>query len=154
MRLWSLHPKHLDARGLVALWREGLLAQAVLRGLTRGYKHHPQLARFRKSRSPVASVARYLHLVCDEADRRGYRFDRRKLPRRAPGARIAVTAGQLEYEWLHLKAKLSVRDRRRLAELRSVSRPEAHPLFRVVPGPVEDWEITSRPRRTIPSSRR
>ncbi|HEU5178767.1 MAG TPA: pyrimidine dimer DNA glycosylase/endonuclease V, partial [Burkholderiales bacterium] len=32
MRLWSLHPKYLDARGLVALWREALLAQAVLRG--------------------------------------------------------------------------------------------------------------------------
>jgi hypothetical protein len=29
-RIWSLHPKYLDARGLVALWREGLLAQAVL----------------------------------------------------------------------------------------------------------------------------
>jgi len=25
MRLWTLHPKYLDARGLVALWREGLL---------------------------------------------------------------------------------------------------------------------------------
>src|SRR5262245_42918183 len=105
MRLWSLHPRHLDARGLVALWREGLLAQAVLRGLTRGYRHHPQLSRFRGSRAPVAAVARYLHAVCDEADRRGYRFDRRKLGRRVSGARIAVTSGQLAYEWTHLKAK-------------------------------------------------
>jgi len=30
MRLWSLHPRYLDAKGLVALWREGLLAQKVL----------------------------------------------------------------------------------------------------------------------------
>jgi hypothetical protein len=37
---------YLDGRGLVALWREALLAQAVLRGRTRGYRH-PQLARFR-----------------------------------------------------------------------------------------------------------
>src|SRR5262245_51118309 len=115
MRLWSLHPRHLDARGLVALWREGLLAQAVLRGLTRGYRHHPRLARFRGSRAPVAAVAAYLHLVCDEADRRGYRFDRRKLARRARGARLAVTAGQVEYEWRHLKAKLKARDRGKLA---------------------------------------
>jgi hypothetical protein len=43
MRLWSLHPQYLDPQGLVALWREALLAQAVLRGKTRGYKHHPQL---------------------------------------------------------------------------------------------------------------
>ncbi len=34
MRLWTLHPKYLDPRGLVALWREALFAQAVLRGWT------------------------------------------------------------------------------------------------------------------------
>ena len=39
MRLWSLRPKYLDSQGLVALWREGLLAQAVLRGKTRGYRN-------------------------------------------------------------------------------------------------------------------
>jgi hypothetical protein len=144
MRLWSVHPKYLDARGLVALWREGLLAQAVLRGLTRGYRHHPQLARFRSVRSPVASVARYLHAVCDEAEQRGYRFDRRKLGRRTRGARIALTSGQLEYEWRHLKAKLRLRDRRKLAEVRRVARPDAHPSFRVVPGPVAEWEVVTR----------
>lgn len=32
MRLWSLHPSYLDAVGLVALWREGLLARKVLQG--------------------------------------------------------------------------------------------------------------------------
>jgi hypothetical protein len=32
MRLWSLHPEYLDANGLVALWREALLAQAFLQG--------------------------------------------------------------------------------------------------------------------------
>ncbi|MGP1680491.1 MAG: pyrimidine dimer DNA glycosylase/endonuclease V [Giesbergeria sp.] len=36
MRLWSLHPQYLDSKALVALRREGLLAQAVLAGLTRG----------------------------------------------------------------------------------------------------------------------
>jgi hypothetical protein len=37
MRLWTLHPRYLDSQGLVALWREGLLAQAVLRNRTRGF---------------------------------------------------------------------------------------------------------------------
>ncbi len=36
MRIWTLHPQYLDRQGLVALWREGLLAQEVLRGQTRG----------------------------------------------------------------------------------------------------------------------
>ena len=56
MRLWSIHPRSLDARGLVALWREGLLARKVLRGRTRGYRHHPQLQRFRDLRDPVAAI--------------------------------------------------------------------------------------------------
>jgi hypothetical protein len=32
MRLWSLHPRYLDAKGLQAVWREGLLAKKVLQG--------------------------------------------------------------------------------------------------------------------------
>lgn len=46
MRIWSVHPSLLDAKGLVACWRETLLAQKVLQGLTKGYKNHPQLDRF------------------------------------------------------------------------------------------------------------
>ena len=60
MRLWTLHPRYLDAAGLVALWREGLLARAVLRGKTRGYRHHPQLERFRCHASPRSAINRYL----------------------------------------------------------------------------------------------
>ena len=45
MKLWSIHPKYLDAKGLVALWREALLAQKVLDGKTEGYKNHPLKAR-------------------------------------------------------------------------------------------------------------
>ena len=147
MRLWTLHPKQLDARGLVAVWREGLLAQAVLRGRTRGYTRHPQLARFRASGSPVACIASYLAAVHEEAQRRGYRFDRRKIARGRCGRRMRVTAGQLRYEWRHLKAKLAVRDRAWLKSLRQVRKPVTHPLFRVVPGPVEGWEIGRERRR-------
>ena len=48
MRIWSLHPRYLDAKGLVAVWRETLLAKHVLEGKTKGYKNHPQLNRFRE----------------------------------------------------------------------------------------------------------
>lgn len=60
MRIWSLHPSLLDRRALVACWRETLLAQKVLRGLTRGYTNHPQLIRFRAHPQPLGAVATYL----------------------------------------------------------------------------------------------
>ena len=66
MRLWTLHPKYLDAKGLVALWREALLAQKVLRGATKGYRHHPQLLRFSNSKNPPAALAAYLKAVHEE----------------------------------------------------------------------------------------
>ena len=140
MRLWSLHPKYLDARGLVALWREGLLAQAVLRGATKGYVHHPQLLRFKEQASPVGAVAAYLRAVHDEASRRRYQFSGRKISRvRAQGA-LTVSRGQLDFEWRHLMAKLRVRDPQRRSQLLAVKRPQAHPLFRVVRGGVAPWE--------------
>lgn len=140
MRLWTIDPKYLDARGLVALWREALLAQAVLRGRTRGYTKHPQLTRFRASRSPVGCVAAYLAAVHEESARRDYRFDRRKIARTKRRESIPVTRGQLDYEWRHLKAKLAIRDREWLTTVNRITNPEPHPLFRVVPGPVEPWE--------------
>jgi hypothetical protein len=147
MRLWTLHPKYLDARGLVAAWREALLAQAVLRNRTTGYRRHPQLIRFRASRSPVASIGCYLAALQAEASRRGYRFDRRKIARAAPPVRLRATTGQIEYEWRHLRAKLAVRDKAWLAGLDHVGRPDAHPVFRVVPGAVEPWEVGRASRK-------
>jgi len=143
VRIWSLHPKYLDARGLVALWREALLAQAVLRGKTKGYQHHPQLLRFRAEDSPVGSIGEYLRAVHEEAAARSYRFAAVKITRVRALDRLTVSRGQLEYEWLHLLAKLKVRDPQRLRELAAVKRPEAHPLFRVVRGGVAQWEKRS-----------
>src|SRR6476646_9124589 len=79
MRLWSLHPKYLDAKGLVALWREALLARAVLRGQTKGYRQHPQVQRFREHATPVQMIEAYLYEVLCEAQRRGYAFDSSKV---------------------------------------------------------------------------
>jgi hypothetical protein len=144
MRLWTLHPKYLDGRGLVALWRESLLAQAVLKGQTRGYLRHPQLTRFRSSSSPLGSIAFYLQVVHAEAARRGYCFDATKIPPVVQVESIAVARGQLEYEWAHLKAKLRLRAPLWLADFEALSCPEPHPLFRIVPGPAAEWEIRVR----------
>ena len=137
MRIWSLHPSLLDRQGLVACWRETLLAQAVLAGKTKGYTRHPQLERFRAAVDPLGSIAAYLHGVADEADARGYRFDRTRVLATPSGDRIPVTEGQLLYELAHLRAKLSQRDPSRLASLED-GRP--HPVFTVQPGDMESWE--------------
>jgi hypothetical protein len=140
MRLWTIHPKHLDAKGLVALWREALLAQKVLQGLTRGYRHHPQLLRFLAARRPAAALASYLAVVHQEASRRGYRFDAGKIGPLRFRERIVETKGQLLYEWEHLRRKLAVRDPARFRASQSVAVPEPHPLFRIVRGKVRTWE--------------
>ena len=163
MRIWSLHPSLLDRRALVACWRETLLAQKVLRGLTRGYTNHPQLIRFRAHPQPLEAVAAYLSGLADEADARGYSFNRALIGAGesigkncadkvenpyASVARIPVPLGQLEYELAFLRHKVAGRNlewEHRLSE-RLAARGEltarAHPLFEVVPGAIEPWEKT------------
>ena len=142
MRLWTLHPKYLDAVGLVALWREALLARAVLRGLTRGYRHHPQLERFRAHASPRSAINAYLEKVHAESERRGYDFDASKVGPVRTAARIEVASGQLEHEWRHLMTKLRARSQGDYARWKDIAEPEAHPMFRIVRGPIEPWERT------------
>jgi hypothetical protein len=144
MRLWSLHPRYLDAKGLVALWREGLLAQKVLAGNTTGYRHHPQLTRFRDQPDAPGVIAVYLREIQREAARRGYRFDAAKIGRCAEDLNITVTRGQIDYELAHLRAKLKLRDQGALQRITAVTEPELHPLFRVVEGDVEAWEVLRR----------
>ena len=140
MRLWSVHPKHLDSKGLVALWREGLLARKVLRGETKGYRNHPQLERFREMHSPEDGIDFYLHHVVDEAERRNYRFDRSKLGPRPEDMVADVTTGQLAFEYAHLKRKLDVRDPKLSAALPGVEAVGTHPLFERIQGPIAQWE--------------
>lgn len=143
MRIWSVHPSQLDRAGLVACWRETLLAQAVLAGRTKGYQNHPQLVRFRATAEPLAAVGAYLSGLEAEARARGYRFDARRilLPGEPDGS-IPVTSGQLDYEWRHLGAKL---ERRSLEDAQrwAAAEPIPHPLFTVQDGPVEEWERVS-----------
>ncbi len=145
MRLWSLHPKYLDARGLVALWREALLAQAVLRGETTGYRYHPQLERFRAQCAPLGAIADYLREVYEEAVRRGYRFAPDKIGPAGGSGFITVTRGQLEYERCHLMTKLAIRDPQAFNQLEHIRRLQPHPLFRIVRGGIEKWEKRTAP---------
>ncbi len=157
MRLWSLHPRYLDPQGLVALWREALLARAVLRGETRGYRHHPQLDRFRDHASPRSAISQYLSAIHAEASSRGYAFDRSKVGIARSTTPIAVTEGQLEFEWGHLLKKLSVRSPEHYRRWRSLRSPGCHPLFRCRPGAVEPWErgaSAQLPPWTCPRCRR
>ena len=141
MRLWTIHPRHLDVKGLVAAWREALLAQKVLEDRTRGYRNHPQLKRFGASEHPLGAIAAYLRAIHGEALRRGYSFNEDKINPASFDDKIDSTRGQLLYEWEHLKRKIRLRDARKYAELEQVEEPDPHPLFNIVEGDIEDWEI-------------
>lgn len=140
MRIWSIHPKYLDAKGLVALWREALLVRHVLEGNTKGYKNHPQLDRFRKTANPAAYINAYLASVFEESRKRGYQFNIEKILPAAGNEKLTVTVGQLRFEAEHLRRKLKCRDQERYRDFLSVKTPEPHPMFDVVDGKIEEWE--------------
>lgn len=140
MRLWSIHPKYLDSQGLVAVWREGLLARKVLSGQTSGYRNHPQLTRFKRQQKPLKHIDAYLYHVWKEAKRRGYNFNRMKIGQRPSTERIPITTGQLTFELQHLRRKLHARDPERLKALEGIGIPNPHPIFVEKAGPTEKWE--------------
>jgi hypothetical protein len=140
MRLWTLHPSYLDARGLVALWREALLAQKVILGETRGYTAHPQLVRFRAHPEPMAMIAAYLHGIRLEAERRGYCFDGARIVSPPLCGEVEESQGQLLFEWSHLLGKLALRAPWLYGEHVNIALPGAHPLFRIVAGEKREWE--------------
>lgn len=141
MRLWSIHPRYLDSKGLVALWRETLLAQKVLQGKTKGYKEHPQLIRFKNLDDPINAISCYLHFIADEADSRKYKFNRNKIIKNEECPQIQVTEGQIKYEFKHLLKKLQIRDANRYNELKILNKIDTHPLFSRIDGNIEEWEI-------------
>lgn len=145
MRLWTVHPRYLDTKGLLAAWREALLAQKVLKGETRGYRNHPQLHRFKASAEPIGAIAKYLRAIHEEASHRGYSFDAGKIEAASYDGRLSCTRGQLLYEWQHLKEKLRVRDAGRYREIKDLAEPCEHPLFKIIEGDIEAWEITGKP---------
>ncbi len=143
MRLWSLHPKYLDSKGLVALWREALLAKAVLEGKTIGYKNHQQLTRFRECDNPVDCINQYLDYVYKESVQRGYNFNGKKIDTFPHYLTLTVTDRQIKYEANHLARKLKTRNKSGYLSLRSQKLIDPHPLFKIIKGEVEDWEVLS-----------
>lgn len=141
MRIWSLHPKYLDTKGLVALWRETLLAKHVLEGRTKGYKNHPQLDRFKKSENPTDAINQYLAEVYDEAIARNYNFDKDKISWNFKVTKLTVTDKQLAYEVNHLLNKLQIRDLNKYDKLKANGVFDTHSLFYVIEGEIEDWEV-------------
>src|SRR5262249_36546318 len=144
MRIWSIHPRYLDSKGLIAVWRETLLAKKVLENKTRGYKNHPQLHRFKEAKQSLDCISQYLAEIYQETLRRNYSFDKKKFKRHFTVSSLTVTEGQLDFEINHLKAKLKKRDPMKWREMRVTTQIEPHPLFRVVPGNIEPWEKVQR----------
>ncbi len=159
MRLWSVHPRYFDRQALIACWREGLLAQAVIAEPGRGYSHHPQLHRFQQAEDPQSAIGDYLSAIVDEADARGYNFAREKILRIGSRETLTVSDGQLAYEWRHLAAKMQQRSPDVWKRWESVTTASPHPSFTVVEGPIAEWEKVDprtgtatppRPRETKP----
>jgi len=148
--LWSIHPKYLDAKGLVALWREAILARKVLEGRTKGYRNHPQLERFKACTEPVECIDAYIYYVWLESVERGYSFDRSKVRKVVKVSVIPVTEGQVNYEFQRLLGKLEVRDPRRYQQLVNCRRVEVNPVFKVIPGGIEPWERVKPARTGLP----
>jgi len=145
MRLWSIHPQYLDSKGLVALWREGLLAKKVLEGKTKGYKNHSQLERFKNFKDPILAINSYLFYVLKEAKLRNYKFNEKKL--KIDGKilykKIPVTEGQIKFEFRHLLSKLKRRDKRHyrfLLKLKKGGKILTNPIFYQIKGKKEKWE--------------
>ncbi len=141
MRLWSLHPKYLDALGLVAVWREGLLAKKALQSRTKGYTKHPQLIRFKNHHSPLKAIDCYLSHIFFESEKRGYKFDKRNISKVSKNIKkIEVTLGQVDYEFNHLKNKLRKRKYSLYKKITKNEEIKVHPLFVTVIGGIESWE--------------
>jgi len=139
MRLWSLHPKYLDSKGLVALWREALLAKKVLEGKTKGYKNHPQLIRFKEFKDPLKAINSYLYYVFKEAEKRNYNFNKKKISIKKPLSKIiSVTDKQVKYEFQHLYKKLKKRNKN--LKIEKIKKIEINPIFYLVKGEIESWE--------------
>lgn len=140
MRLWSIHPKYLDSIGLVALWRESLLAKKVLQNKTKGYKNHPQLIRFKNHKTARLAINSYLKTVYQEAVKRNFSFDIKKIGKTNKKISIKITKNQIKYEFNHLLKKLKIRDKKRYQTLKKIDKIESNPIFKQIKGPIASWE--------------
>ena len=142
MRLWSISFKYLDRMGLLAVWREALLAKKVLEDKTIGYKNHPQLIRFKNTDNPVKYINAYLEDIYKEAQERGYNFSKEKFSEGKIEKQIPVNSKQVEYEFTHLKYKLEKRDPEKFKDVSNITEIEVSNIFKIIEGNIEEWEKT------------
>ena len=131
----------LDTKGLVALWRETLLAKNVLEGKTVGYRNHPQLERFKNSPNPIDTINQYLSIVYDEALKRKFNFNERKFSTPNIPLYLTVSEGQITYEFDHLLKKLKHREITLYEKLKETKNILPHPMFKIIKGKIEKWEV-------------
>ena len=141
MRIWSIHPKYLDWKGLGAQWREALLAQKVLQGETKGWRNHPQLNRFKEHPEPMQAVGYYLVEINIESLERGYNYNYSKILEPVDIVdKIPINLGQIEYEYKILMKRLKTRTPKRYQINQNTEEIMPHPLFETREGPPESWE--------------
>ena len=148
MRIWSIHPKYLDGKRLVAQWREALLCRAVLEGQTKGYVNHPQFLRIKKHSQPHYLINVFLYEIWKEGKRRGYDFDKSKLMENligkygGPLELMDVNDGQLEYEFKHLQNKLVEFHEKYMENVQAFNDEgiSPNPCFSIVFGDVMEFE--------------
>jgi len=148
MRIWSIHPKYLDSKGLVALWRESLLAKKVLEGKTVGYRNHPQLDRFKSSKNQLYAINQYLNNVYDESVLRNFTFDRAKFRKPIIPIFLSVSEGQIIFEFEHLLCKLKEREFHLYEILKETTNIIPHPMFQIIKGDIENWERKLKSRNS------
>jgi hypothetical protein len=56
---------------------------------------------------------------------------------------MTVTSNQLNYEVKHLFNKLQKRDIEKLKKIMEYTTFDPHPIFRIVEGDIESWEISA-----------
>jgi hypothetical protein len=83
-----------------------------------------------------------LYFIYLEGERRGYNFKLEKIVRYDLSLpKLPVKRGQLEYEFQHLLKKLRWRDPDRYELLKNEKNIQPHPIFFVIEGGIESWEV-------------
>ena len=82
-------------------------------------------------------------MIWEEAQKRNYNFDKRKIELINDVEKINVTTGQLDFEKNHLLNKLKLRDQKKYNEIIHLVNFETHPLFNLIEGEIETWEKRS-----------
>jgi len=146
MRIWSIRHEYLDVKRLTAQWREALLCRNVLKGLTKGYRNHPQFNRIKSYENPLDFINAFLQTIYDEAKSRGYKYDITKIEKFENVKPINVTYGQAWYEFSHLQLKIerSGDTNRYFNNQKSAQSDGAelkiNKLFCLIPGDIESFE--------------